>query len=320
MSDKISVIIPAYNAEKFIVECLDSVENQTYKNVEIIVVDDGSGDNTYNVVKEYAEKHDNIVLVHQENGGVCAARNKGLDLSTGEYVMFLDADDYLMSKAIELLYGYISVHGADIAAGTLVSSENSNREEENANPIVWQPREAIVKCLEDNPFTYSSCGKLFKRGLIGDMRFVNGRRIHEDSYFNFCVMLKDPRVVTVDQAVYIYRDNPNSASHAMFSEKFFDILYFADEKCKKIKEQRPELLEKSYNVIVKANLAMLHCFCRTKDKKYNKDIKKSVKAVRQYGKYFVPAISTDERFFKIVRLGLFKLYRRLYWKKYPLNK
>lgn len=317
MDEKVSVIIPAYNAEKFIVECLDSVEKQTYKNIEIIVVDDGSKDNTYNVVKEYAEKHASVVLVHQENGGVCSARNKGIDLATGEYMMFLDADDYLINDAVELLLGYGAEYEADIVAGTLAASEGGQQE---AGVEEWQPKEAIVKCLEDNPFTYSSCGKLFKREAIGDVRFVNGRRIHEDSYFNFCVMLNEPKVITVNKIVYIYRDNPNSASHANFSEKFFDILYFADEKCKKIKEKRPELLEKSYNVIVKANLAMLHCFCRTNQKKYNSDIKKSVKAVKKYKKYFVPAIPGDEKFFRIVKLGLFKLYRRLYWMKYPSNK
>lgn len=321
MVDKISVIIPAYNAEKFILECLESVESQTYKNTEVIVVDDGSVDGTYNVVSEYAKAHENVVLVHQENGGVCAARNKGLDLATGEYVTFVDADDYLVKTALECLHDIIIERNVDLVSG-IVGPANGNACTEIQEKMIeeWDGEGAIIKSLEDNPHTYSSCGKLFSRKAIDGVSFVVGKRIHEDSYFNFCVLMKKPKVAILEKQVYVYRDNPNSASHAKFSEKFFDILYFAEEKKKAIESQRPELLGLADNVIVKANLSLLHCFCRTKDKKYNKAINSAIKAVRKNAKSFVPAIKTDKRFFNIVKWGLYRLYRKIYWIKYPISK
>ena len=319
MKSKISVIVPAYNAEKYIIECLNSIENQTYQNVEIIVVDDGSTDNTYTVVEEYAKNRNNIILFHQENGGVCAARNKGIEISSGEYITFLDADDYFLTDTLQVLFDTITSRNADIVGGTVVNEDTSGSPDD-VEPVIWSGEQGLINALNDHPFTYSSCGKLFKRDFLNSTRFVNGKRIHEDSFFVFCMMVKQPKVVIVNKPVYIYRYNPNSASHAEFSDKFFDILYFANEKCRIIEDQYPQLVKKSYNVLVKAHLALLHCFLRTNDKKYNKDIDASIKAVRKFGRYFVAAIRTDKRFFLIVKFGFFRIFRILYWKKYPLNK
>ena len=186
MDVKISVIIPAYNAEKYISECLDSVLRQSYKNIEIIVVDDGSADNTYTVVEGYSERHSNIVLVHQENGGVCSARNKGLDMASGDFIMFLDADDYLVQNAVEILLFDAIEHGADIASGLMCADlGNEPISTEGSRVLIWHGTESLQKSLEDDPFTYSSCAKLYKREALEGIRFVEGRRIHEDSFFVF---------------------------------------------------------------------------------------------------------------------------------------
>lgn len=314
MNEMISVIIPAYNAEKYIIECLDSIKNQTYKNIEIIVVDDGSTDNTFEVVQNYSKNLNNILLFHQENGGVCAARNKGLDLATGQYVMFVDADDFIPSDAIETLYNDIIKNDADMAVGRMFS--DSEDITTSGSLEVWQDKQGLINGLEDNPSLYGCCAKLYKKSLIQDIRFVEGKKVHEDGYFVFLTLIKLPTIAVRDKCTYIYRYNPESASHAPFSDKYFDVLYFEERKRNIIQEKFPELTEKTYNKLVKAHLTMLHLFLRTKDKKYKKDIKNSIKIVREYSRFFIPAIKGEKKFFLIVKFGGYWLFRRLYWIKY----
>lgn len=314
----ISVIVAVYKAEKYISRCIESVLNQTVTDLELILVDDGSPDNSGAICDEYAAKDSRIKVIHQENGGVCAARNAGLDNVSGEYISFVDSDDYLESNALEILYNDMLTHNADVSCALMAGDDNQDKANlKNGIYEVWKGSESIKNALLDNRFTYSSCAKLFKRSLIGDTRFEVGRKIHEDSFFVFCCFLKQPTVVVRNVGVYNYENNPDSASHAAFSEKFFDILYFANEKRKMTLELFPEFEAEINDTTVKANLAMLHAFCNTNDKRYKKDIKECIRTVKSLKKYFVPAISGDKKFFLVVvnnLYGLFKLYYNIKYK------
>ena len=311
---KVSVIIPVYRAEKFIHECIGSVLNQTHTDLELILVDDGSPDNSGAICDEYALKDNRIKVFHQQNGGVCAARNKGLDMATGDYILFLDSDDYMPKDALETLYNDATQNDADIAIGRMFC--NTESAEFDNNLQVWTGTEALIKASEDHPALYGCWSKLFKRELVEDVRFVEGRKVHEDGYFLFLTLIKLPTITVRNKCTYIYRNNPDSASHEAFSEKYFDVLYFFNEKKKIVDEQFPELSEKFNNKLVKAHITMLHLFCKTKEKKYNKDVKNSIKMVRKYSKYFVPAVPGEKKFFLIVKYGGYPLFRRLYWIKY----
>ena len=311
---KVSVIIPVYRAEKFIHECIESVLNQTHTDLELILVDDGSPDNSGAICDEYALKDNRIKVFHQQNGGVCAARNKGLDMATGDYILFLDSDDYMPKDALETLYNDATQNDADIAIGRIFC--NTESAEFDNNLQVWTGTEALIKASEDHPALYGCWSKLFKRELVEDVRFVEGRKVHEDGYFLFLTLIKLPTITVRNKCTYIYRYNPDSASHEAFSEKYFDVLYFFNEKKKIVDEQFPELSEKFNNKLVKAHITMLHLFCKTKEKKYNKDVKNSIKMVRKYSKYFVPAVPGEKKFFLIVKYGGYPLFRRLYWIKY----
>lgn len=317
MNEKVSVIIPAYNAEKYIKECLDSVLNQTYKDVELVIVNDGSKDGTKSILDTYAARHCNIKVIHTENGGVSRARNIGLDYAMGDYVMFLDSDDLLVANAIEILLSDLKNNAADIAGGLMNSAVSDGAIScDGTNITIWNGSDAIKKSLEDNPFTYSSCAKLFKRLVLDGIRFIEGRKIHEDSYFVFCSLINQPTVVVRDAYIYKYRLNENSASHAAFSEKYFDILYFAEEKWKTIEEKYPQLLDKAKNMLVKSNIAMLQCLLNTKDKRYKKDIKTCIQTVKQYKNYFIPAFPGDRKRFKIIICNLYGIFKWLYQLKY----
>lgn len=315
---KLSVIVPVYKAEKYIDRCINSILNQTLKSLELILVDDGSPDNSGAICDEYAKKDARVKVIHKENGGVCAARNIGLDHAIGDYISFVDSDDYLESDALEILYSDIVTHKADICCALMVGDSNQDAKNlENGLYEVWRGKDAIKNALLDNRFTYSSCAKLFKRDLIGNIRFEEGRKIHEDSFFNFSVFLRKPTVVVRNIGIYNYVNNSESASHAEFSEKFFDILYFANKKKELANEHFPEFQTEINNAIVKANLAMLHAFCNTNDKKYRKDIKKCIKTVKKLKSYFVSAIPGDQKFFNVVTnnlYGAFKIYYNLRYK------
>lgn len=311
----LSVIVPVYKAEQYIDRCINSILNQTLKSLELILVDDGSPDNSGAICDEYAKKDARVKVIHKENGGVCAARNAGLDHAIGDYISFVDSDDYLESNALEILYFDIVAHKADVCCALMVGDSNQDANNlENGLYEVWRGKDAIKNALLDNRFTYSSCAKLFKRDLIGNTRFEEGRKIHEDSFFVFCCFLKQPTVVVKNVGLYNYFNNPDSASHAEFSEKFFDILYFAIKKKELINNNYPEFQAEVNNLTVKANLAMLHAFCNTNDKKYRKDIRGCITTVKKLKKYFSPAVPGDQKFFKVVTnnlYGIFKIYYNL---------
>ena len=317
MNAKISVIIPAYNAEKYIEESLNSILKQTYTNLEIVVVNDGSQDETKRILDRYVQAHENIKVIHTENRGVSAARNTGLDSAGGDYIMFLDADDFLVKNAIEILLQDATNYNADIVASLMCAgiSEQPVSIEETQMEI-WNETTALQKSLEDNAFTYSSCAKLYKKEVLEGVRFIEGRKIHEDSYFVFCTFLKQPTVVARDVYIYNYRVNENSASHAAFSEKYFDILYFAEEKYKVIEKEYPQLLDKAKNMLIKSNIAMLQCLLNTNDKKYRKATKDCIRTVKQNKKYFIPSYPGDKKRFSIIVYNLYGIFKFLYRIKY----
>lgn len=311
MEGKVSVIIPVYNAGKYLRECLDSVINQTHKAIQIIAVNDGSTDDSGKILDEYAENHKNIKVFHTENRGVCAARNMGLDNADGEWIMFVDADDYLALNAIEILCCNGIKYNTDIVASSLLEDDKVGN-----NVEIWTGIETLEKALDDNPYTYSVWAKLYKREFLKGLRFVEGKRIHEDSYFVFQCFLRKPRVSILNKCIYIYRANESSASHAAFDEKFFDILYFAEEKWKTIEKEYPQLLDKAKNARVKANIAMLQCLLNTRDKKYDKDVKNCIATVKRDKEYFIPSYPGDKKRFFIIVNNLYGIYKWFYQLKY----
>lgn len=319
MMDKplVSVIVPVYNAEKYIKRCIESILNQTCNDLELILIDDGSPDNCGAICDEYATKDSRIKVFHQNNGGVCAARNTGLDHAVGEYISFVDSDDYLESNALEILYGDIVSHNADISCALMIGDSNQDVSNLGSGLYeVWQGKDALKQALLDNRFSYSVWAKMFKTDLLNNTRFEEGRKIHEDSFFVFFCFLKEPTVVVRNVGIYNYELNLDSASHAAFSEKFFDILYFANKKKELVNKKYPEFQVEVNNIIVKANLAMLHAFCNTSDKKYKNDINQCVKTVKELKQYFVPAIPGDQKFFNVVTKNLYGIYRIYYKLRY----
>lgn len=313
----ISVIVPVYNGEEWIESCCQSVFCQDYPNWELILVDDGSTDATLSLAQAIAQDKKNVTVLHRENGGVSCARNLGMDHAGGELISFLDADDLLLPNALSFLYELMLRHDCHMAVGhkTIVKKDGTQTACHFPEPeCLWQGEEGLVKSLEDHPATYSVWGKLYRRELLEDIRFAEGKRVHEDSYFIFQCMLKKPSVVVADVQVLLYRETENSASRSVFSEKLFDILYFVEEKYRTVQENYPQYLDKAGNMVLKGHMALLRNLCKTWDSHYRQAEKKSLKAVAAYTEYYVPASDYDNRWFWILRhrlYGLYKVYYRL---------
>ncbi len=210
MKGQISVIVPVYNVEVYLKECVDSIINQTYKNLEIILVDDGSPDKCGEICDRYAELDQRIKVIHKENGGLSQSRNRGLDAASGEFVSFVDSDDVLDPKMYETLAGLINKHGTDIAmCGYTEFSESYGYESEtdiDDKEIVKYSEKGFAECLLKDfylPYIYV-WNKLYRREKIGKIRFPEGL-ICEDSYFISDLIVNGLSCVETDAQLYKYR-------------------------------------------------------------------------------------------------------------------
>lgn len=318
---KVSVIVPVYNSEAYLPMCIESIISQTYDNIEIILVDDGSKDNSLEICKSYANIDNRIKVIHQENGGVSAARNTGMDASKGEYITFVDSDDKLLQNGIFLLVKDIEDFGADIATASKLYITPDNKEVsrnlDNVEEItVFSGTDALKLSLNIDRRMTSCHGKLFRRQFVSDIRYVEGRKINEDFYFVFLCCLKKPILTYRNEVVYKYYYRGDSATHAVFGDKYFDMLYFAEQKKQLIEMYYPELLDMAICMELGMHLFMLNMLCKTKDPKYRKDEQKSVAYVKSNYKNYRTNNKFEKRLSWIVAHGLYPLYRIVIRLKY----
>lgn len=280
MEPLVSVIVPVYNMEKFIKNCADSVLSQSYSNIELILVNDGSKDNSSALCKEIAEKHKNVTLIEQENQGVSVARNNGINKASGKYVTFLDADDYFTGNALKALVTKAEETDADMTLGKISQNEDI--------PVgVFEGEEFLIKALEDNPVAYYSVRILYKREFIKDVFFLEGFGCGEDSYFVFECALKKPKVATIGEQVYVYYTNPDSATHSSFSKKRYDdVCTLLDKKEKFIKEEYPHLLNLFYHLKTKIQMMLLSNLSLTKGEEFKKMEKETLERFDEVKGYF----------------------------------
>jgi len=314
LNQKVSVIVPVYNSATYLPMCIESIRAQTYDNLEIILVDDGSKDNSLEICKGYAKLDHRIKVIHRENGGVSAARNTGLDVSEGEYVTFVDSDDELLIHCISSLVKDIEEFGADVAMASKMyitpDQKEINRKLDNDDELtVFSGTDALKLSLEIDRRMTSCHGKLFRRQFISDIRYVEGKRINEDFYFVFLCCMKKPILTYRNEPVYKYYYRCDSATHTVFGEKYFDMLYFAEQKKALIEKHYPELLDLATNMELGMHLFMLNMLCKTTDPKYRKDEQKSIEYVKKNYKNYHTNNSFEKRMAWIVSHGLYPLYK-----------
>lgn len=300
----VSIIVPIYNAEKYLDSCIQSVLRQTYTNWELILIDDGSTDESGRIAEEYGFADERITVFHQKNLGVSLARNQGIDEATGNYVVFLDADDELIEDCLAKTVNIAEETNADVVAGR--SCENQELFQDR---IIWTGAEALENSLKDHLFTYSACAKLIRREFIGKTRFTPDIRINEDSYFVFQLLCKQNVFVLTNDVIYFYRANSESSSRTVFSEKYFDILKVSDLKYKKIEEQFPQMHDLAKNMLLKARMNVLRILAvRTRDE-YRDVEKKLLEYILDNKEDYIPSSKECNQWMFILSHHLFYVYK-----------
>lgn len=300
----VSIIVPIYNAEKYLDSCIQSVLRQTYTNWELILIDDGSTDKSGRIAEEYGFADERITVFHQKNLGVSLARNQGIDEATGNYVVFLDADDELIEDCLAKTVNIAEETNADVVAGR--SCENQELFQDR---IIWTGAEALENSLKDHLFTHSACAKLIRREFIGKTRFTPDIRINEDSYFVFQLLCKQNVFVLTNDVIYFYRANSESSSRTVFSEKYFDILKVSDLKYKKIEEQFPQMHDLAKNMLLKARMNVLRILAvRTRDE-YRDVEKKLLEYILDNKEDYIPSSKECNQWMFILSHHLFYVYK-----------
>lgn len=222
----ISVIVPVYNAQTYLKRCVDSILCQTYEQLELILVDDGSTDDSSVICDNYA-MIDRVKVFHTENAGVSSARNFGIGHATGEYLTFVDADDFISSQMLELLYNNLCEYGADVSIGNLYHTFTDQMivEQREETISVWNNKQAIQKFLQAKDTSFFPVAKLFRKSLLTDYRFDSRYKLAEDALMlTQLYTAKTIKTVYSDRTVYAYFHHKNSATTTVNRKTVFDTI------------------------------------------------------------------------------------------------
>ena len=228
--DRISVIVPVYNIEEYLDECVKSLISQTYEDLEIILIDDGSTDSSGSICDYYAQKDTRIKVIHKENGGLSSARNAGFDASTGRYISFVDGDDMLSRFTYEHCAGLIEKYKCDCVqfSYSVTTMDDALNTHETVN--VYEGKEILEKYLYESTHTgsYSVCRCLFRENVLKGIRFREGK-INEDIDFKYLALSNCRKMCCTNLKLYYYRQRKSSLSTGGLSQKDFDLYDAASE-------------------------------------------------------------------------------------------
>lgn len=266
---KVSVIIPIYNVEDYLPKCLDSIINQTYKNLEIILINDGSPDNCGVICDEYAKCDDRIIVVHQENQGVSVARNTGLDICSGDYIVFCDPDDYVELDMYEKLVSLAQINNVDV----VVCARNDVEDNEILPVDILdkycglQNRQEAIENIFTTHFSVGPCNKLFKKSLLItkdsiSLYFPIGVKVGEDALFIAKLFTRAENFFFTNTQLYNYVTRKTSATNTRFQNVHaMKSIIWCMEECANIVE--PYVSREYINEMKATNHARCHSlFCK----------------------------------------------------------
>jgi len=281
----ISVIIPVYKVELYLRKCVDSVLAQTYTNLEIILIDDGSPDNCGKICDEYAEKDKRIRTIHKENGGLSSARNAALDIMKGEYVVFVDSDDWVLPRYIENMYENLISYNADLSiSGVFIYYEHNGKKVfpykmRGKNGICFK-EQSIDALMYQNEFLPSAWAKLYKSCLFNDIRFPIGK-LFEDSSIMYKIFYKCNKISYSDDKNYCYVQRKGSITHKPSKKLANDVLHVLCEMLEWIKENVPACEKSTISRFVGLSLHIYSNLLADKSE-YKDEIKHIEDKVKEY--------------------------------------
>ncbi len=224
----LSVIVPVYNVEEYLAECLDSIINQTYKDIEIIVVDDGSTDNSGLICNEYAAKYDKITVYHKQNGGLSSARNYGIERANGKYLSFIDSDDFIDKDMFYILMNLATINDADIVMCGYIkyTSKEINEHQKflEKDTTVYKNQEVLLRFYTE----FCAWNKVYKKKLLNNIRFPEGK-LYEDARTMYKIAYQAKIAVVYPKCLYYYRQRNSSIMNTFSTKNYFDRISVWDE-------------------------------------------------------------------------------------------
>lgn len=281
--DLISIIIPVYNVEKYLQKCVDSVKNQVYRNIEIILVNDGSTDKCMEICEKLKKEDKRIKVINKKNGGLSDARNVGINNAIGNYISFIDSDDYVDENYISLLYNSLLLYDADMSiASHRVIYEKNCIDKSTGLKFEANAETILEKMLYDDGIDLSAWGKLYKKELFNDVRFPKGR-LFEDSATTYKLIDKSSRIAVCSNPIYNYVIRRNSISNEKFSEKKMDLIVSTKEMTDYIRKRYPELDKACDRRLMYAYLSTLTQLAKSnvKNKKIQKELMEYIRKNRR---------------------------------------
>ncbi len=291
----ISVIIPVYNVEKYLRRCLDSVIAQTYQNLEIICVDDGSVDESGKICDQYAVRDARIKVIHQENQGVSAARNRGLDAAEGEYIAFVDSDDYILEDMYKKMLDKLLNYNVDLCVCQWQYEFSDGRQvvkRKNIDPTIYGRKTSLefarflYRSNYENGVVVAAWNKLYRRALLDTIHFEG--RIHEDDAFNGRIMAKNISVYVMEEQFYVYAQNGDSLTNKPFSANKF---FFLDVLAERRELFKSDAFIRQETELLYCNMYIEYCLRARKDgvavshpERYRQIFRKMFSSLRREGK------------------------------------
>lgn len=241
MEELVSIIVPIYKVEKYIHKCIDSIINQTYKKIEIILIDDGSPDNCGKICDDYAKKDSRITVLHKENGGLSDARNAGINIAKGEYLTFIDSDDYVSEDYVKFLVDLIKEYDADMSVCKHTIMCNKKEIDKGTKKMYLEgPKKILEMSLYSDDFDISSWAKLYKKELFNDIRFPKGR-LFEDSATTYKLVDLCNKIAFKSESKYFYVIREDSITNKAFDARKFDLIRSTEEMVNYIEKKYPDL-------------------------------------------------------------------------------
>lgn len=230
----VSIIVPIYNIENYIEDCVQSITNQSYKNLEIILVDDGSSDNSPLICDELAKKDNRIKVIHKKNGGLSSARNAGIEIAKGEYLGFIDGDDIVNCEMYEFMINIAINENADIVQCEFLKFLNISEivnDSYDSEVTIFNNVEALKNLYKPgiNISSIVTWTKIYKRDLFKEIRFPLGK-LHEDEFTTYKLLYKANKIAYTNRKLCYYRQTPNSIMNSNFSKNRLDVLESLEER------------------------------------------------------------------------------------------
>lgn len=309
---KLSIVVPIYNKERYLSECLDSILAQTYRDFELILVDDGSKDASGTICDQYAELDNRILVIHKPNGGVSSARNAGIELAKGEYIGFVDSDDILSKTMYQHLIDNLEKYQADISiCGVERISETTIQKLEGPKELeIYSKEQALEKFLRGK-ILMSTYEKIFKRCIIASLRYEPP--LFEDTFYNFQAILNSNTIVQDPTVLYSYMIRENSSSMAPFNQQYMNTLILSDRIVQICRSEFPQFAKLAEEYSFNQNMFVLNLILVSSVSKYNSEyltVKNNL-AQFQYFTYKSKRISRKYRMgYTVFRISPF-IYRVL---------